>query len=50
MHIQLGNLAPPEQFQEKALDNKNIFEEEVPLLSKAFDSDPDVTFNSASKI
>ncbi|CAF3381804.1 unnamed protein product [Rotaria socialis] len=50
LNIQLGNLAPPEKFQEKALDNKNIFEEEVPLLSKAFDNDPEATFDSASKI
>ena len=32
MNIQLGNLTPPEQLQEKALNNQNIFEQEIPLL------------------
>jgi serine/threonine-protein phosphatase 2B catalytic subunit len=51
MNIQLGNLTPPEQLQEKALNNKNIFEQEVPLLNKSsLENDPSLAFDSASKI
>ncbi len=51
MNIQLGNLTPPEQLQEKALNNQNIFEQEIPLLNKSsLENDPSLTFDSASKI
>ncbi|CAF1445057.1 unnamed protein product [Rotaria sordida] len=50
MNIQLGNLTPPEQFQEKALDNQYIFDQEVPVLDKSLENDPTLTFDSASKI
>ncbi|CAF5025312.1 unnamed protein product [Rotaria sp. Silwood1] len=50
MNIQLGNLAPPEQLQEKALNNQYVFEQEVPILTKSLENDPTLTFDSASKI
>ncbi|CAF4912459.1 unnamed protein product [Rotaria sp. Silwood1] len=50
MNIQLGNLAPPEQLQEKALNNQYVFEQEVPVLTKSLETDPSLTFDSASKI
>jgi len=45
MNIQLANLAPPEQLQEKALNNQNLFEQHIPSLNKT-----SLTFDSASKI
>ncbi len=51
MNIQLGNLTPPEQLQEKALNNQKIFEQETPILKKSvLENDPELTFDSASKI
>jgi serine/threonine-protein phosphatase 2B catalytic subunit len=51
MNIQLGNLAPPEQLKDKALNNQSLFEQEVPLLSKSSEEkDLSSTFDSASKI
>ena len=51
MNIQLGNLAPSEQLQEKALNNSNLFEEETPVLNKSsWENDPESTFQSALKI
>jgi serine/threonine-protein phosphatase 2B catalytic subunit len=51
MNIQLGNLTPSEQLQEKALNNQTIFEQEAPLLSKSMlENDLSLTFDSASKI
>jgi serine/threonine-protein phosphatase 2B catalytic subunit len=51
MNIQLGNLTPPEQLQEKALNNQNVFEQELHSLNKSLSAtDPSLTFDSASKI
>ncbi|CAF2989315.1 unnamed protein product [Rotaria sp. Silwood2] len=50
MNIELANLTPPEQLQEKALNNQNVFEQEVPLLKKSLENDSSLTFDSASKI
>ena len=51
MNIQLGNLSPPEQLQEKALNNKNIFHQASTSLSKSLvENDPVLTFDSAFKI
>lgn len=43
MNIQLANLTPSEQFQDKAFHHQDIFEEETPLLTQS-------PFQSASKI
>ncbi|CAF1326447.1 unnamed protein product [Rotaria sp. Silwood1] len=48
--IQLGNLVPSEQLQEKALRNQDVFEQELPVLSKLLEYDPSLIFDSASKI
>ena len=51
MNIQLANLTPSEQLQDKALNHRQIFEEETPLLGKSSaNNDPQLTFESASKI
>ena len=51
MNIQLGNLIPSEQLQNKALDHQQLFEEEIPLLTKSsMDIDSEQTFEAASKI
>lgn len=50
MSIQLGNLAPSQEFQEKALKNQNVFEQEIPVLAASTDHDSSATFDSASKI
>ncbi|CAF0986127.1 unnamed protein product [Adineta steineri] len=51
MNIQLGNLSPPEQLQEKALNNKDVFDEATTLLKKSLvENDPVLAFDSASKI
>jgi serine/threonine-protein phosphatase 2B catalytic subunit len=51
MNIQLGNLTPSEQLQEKALNNQNIFEQEISLLNKSsLENNSSLTFDSASKI
>ena len=48
LNIQLGNLTPSEQFQEKALNNQNLFEQETELLST--DKNSSTIFDAASKI
>ncbi|CAF4090803.1 unnamed protein product, partial [Rotaria sp. Silwood1] len=50
MNIQWGNLTPPEQLQEKALNKQYVFKQEVPILTKSLENDPSLTFDSASKI
>ncbi|UJR24652.1 hypothetical protein I4U23_006026 [Adineta vaga] len=51
MNIQLGNLAPSEHLQDKALNNQKIFDQASTLLDKSFaENDPSLTFDSASKI
>jgi serine/threonine-protein phosphatase 2B catalytic subunit len=51
MNIQLCNLAPPEQLQEKALNNEIVFDQATSLLNKSLiENDPSLTFDSASQI
>ncbi|CAF0750220.1 unnamed protein product [Adineta ricciae] len=51
MNIQLGNLAPSEHLQAKALHNENVFDQATTSLNKSLvENDPVLAFDSASKI
>ena len=51
MNIQLANLTPPEPFQERALDNEDLFEEQTSLLSQpTIEVNSSLKFDSAMKI